>query len=178
MAFLGYPLTVVDQTDALTPSKMPHLKQLIEQPEISTLTDQQMKSLFKNAPYLMKNEISKPKFLNKMKDYVGQRASGPLRRYQAECIERFLTGENFIFVAPTGAGKTKIFVECSRSYISHSTSASHSNSVSPFQATARAKQIRHHRRYMPLCRLGHAAGMRLRRGRIPDRRLLGQYLLQ
>lgn len=93
---------------------MPHLHSLINQPDISTLSDSQIKSLFKNAPYLMKNEVSKPKFLNNMREYIGQRASGPMRGYQEQFVQRFASGGNYVIVAPTGAGKTKVFVECSR----------------------------------------------------------------
>lgn len=108
LSFPGYG------SSSTIPARMPYLASIIETPDLSMLSDQQIRALFRNASYLMKCEISKPKFLNKMKDYVGQKASGPLRKYQEECVKRFMTGKNFLFVAPTGAGKTKIFVECSR----------------------------------------------------------------
>lgn len=34
--------------------------------------------------------------------------------FQDYCVEKVASGDNFVFVAPTGAGKTKIFVEAAR----------------------------------------------------------------
>lgn len=92
----------------------PYVAEVSEMPMIGEVREADIRDLFRNAPFLLQKEARLPKFVNKMKDYIGQRESGPLRRYQEECVRRVDNGGNWVFVAPTGAGKTKIFVECSR----------------------------------------------------------------
>ncbi|GMH38264.1 hypothetical protein BSKO_06148 [Bryopsis sp. KO-2023] len=92
----------------------PYVADIAKMPDITEIQEGDINRLFRNAPFLLKKEATLPKFVSKMKDYVSQKESGPLRRYQEESVKRVDGGGNWIFVAPTGAGKTKIFVECSR----------------------------------------------------------------
>lgn len=92
----------------------PYVADVHKMPDFTEVSDTHIRGLFRNAPFLLQKQVGLPKFMSKMKDYIGQRESGPMRRYQEECVKRVDAGGNWIFVAPTGAGKTKIFVECSR----------------------------------------------------------------
>lgn len=56
-----------------------------------------------------------PKFMNRLEGTIQNRkTSGPLWDFQEKCVKKAEAGGNFIFVAPTGSGKTKIFVEITR----------------------------------------------------------------
>lgn len=46
--------------------------------------------------------------------YEESKGPQPLRDYQKEAVARTKDGSNIICVAPTGSGKTKIFVEAAR----------------------------------------------------------------
>ncbi|GMH37540.1 hypothetical protein BSKO_05413 [Bryopsis sp. KO-2023] len=114
-ATLGAKIVSMAGTGASNNVPAPYVAEM-EVPNLDNIDPNQIRHLFRNAPHLsgLQKEMCTPKALRKIDGYIGQRKSGKLRKYQEHCVDKVTTGGNFVFVAPTGAGKTKIFVEAAR----------------------------------------------------------------
>lgn len=81
---------------------------------LPNVTEDQLK-LFNEYVPTAARELKSPKFCDDLSHYM-KNTKFPLREYQKVAIDEAAVGDNVIFVAPTGSGKTKIFVECARYY--------------------------------------------------------------
>lgn len=121
MTMVPQPSSLKLGMDQLTSSKGSLSSLLGLDPQLKLLGDSEIgrSSINDRLQQLMNlsgpSRAAQPKFMDKLRDYIlKQKPSGPLRKYQEECVEKAEGGDNFIFVAPTGSGKTKIFVEITR----------------------------------------------------------------